>query len=142
MLESCKRNQFLWKAAALILFFILLFIAALIRFLPTFGFADLSKAEPVYKQDKLYYNHLSRKEQFLYDALISAIELHKDYTDEIRYVFSSAEFNNVVQFIISDNPEYFYVDYNHIESYVSETHTNRIAGGHSTYDRANIGSNR
>lgn len=123
MIESFKRNQFLWKAVVLILFFVLLFVAALIRFLPSFGFADLSKAEPVYKQDKLYYNHLSRKEQFLYDALVSAIELHKDYTDEIRYVFSSAEFNNVVQFIISDNPEYFYVDYNHIESYVSETHT-------------------
>ncbi|MCI8590623.1 MAG: hypothetical protein HFE77_07955 [Clostridiales bacterium] len=123
MFEHCKRNQALWKAAALILFFVLLFIAAVIRFWPSFGFADLSKAEPVYKQDKLYYNHLSRKEQYLYDALITAIDLHKDYTDEIRYVFSSEEFNNVVQFIISDYPEYFYVDYNHIESYVSETHT-------------------
>lgn len=116
-------NRFTVKAAGLILLFFMLFVAALIRFWPTFGFADLSKAEPVYKENMLYYNHLTRKEQFLYDALVRAISSYQEYTEEIRYVFTSQEFNNVVQFIISDNPDYFYVNYDHIESYVSETHT-------------------
>ncbi len=123
MIQFVKKHAEAFKVAAFVLFFAVLFVLALIRFVPSFGYADLTEAQPIRKENKLYYNTLSRKEQFLYDALTDAIDSYAEYTDEIRCVFTSADFSHVVQCLISDNPQYFFVDYNSIESYVSETHT-------------------
>lgn len=123
MKELFKKHAEKIKITALIMLFIILFIVSLIRFVPTFGFADPDSAEPIYKENLLYYNNLDRKAQFLYDALIDAIDTEAEYTKEIRYVFSSDEFNLVVQSIIADHPEYFYINFDKLESYVSKTHT-------------------
>lgn len=123
MKQFLQKNATKLKITGLIIVFIALFILSLIRFLPTFGQADLTGAEPIYKENRLYYNNLSRKNQFLYDALVVAIDEYAEFTEEIRYTYTSEDFNKVVEHIIADHPEYFFVDFDKLESYVSETHT-------------------
>ncbi len=123
MKRFLTKNSTVLKITGLILVFVVLFVLSLIRFLPTFGQADLTDVEPIYKENSLYYNNLSRENQFLYDALIESIEDYGEFTEEIRYVYTSEDFNTVVEHIIADHPEYFFVDFDRLESYVSETHT-------------------
>lgn len=123
MKRFLSENSTMLKIAGLILVFVVLFVLSLIRFLPTFGKADLTNAQPIYKENRLYYNNLDRENQFLYDALIAAVEDYAEFTEEIQYVYTSEDFNTVVEHIIADHPEYFFVDFDKLESYVSETHT-------------------
>ena len=103
--------------------FIVLFAISLYLFLPTFQPLDLTTSSPIYKEDRLYYNNLSRKNQFLYDALVEAVDSFSEYTEEIHYTYKPEDFNQVVEYITADHPEYFFVDYENIVPYVSETHT-------------------
>ena len=123
MKQFLRKNATRLKITGLIIVFIALFVLSLIRFLPTFGQADLTEAEPIYKENKLYYNNLTRKNQFLYDALEVAIDGYAEFTEGIHYTYTSEDFNKVVEHIIADHPEYFFVDFDNLESYVSETHT-------------------
>ncbi|MBQ8696703.1 MAG: hypothetical protein IJ519_03190, partial [Clostridia bacterium] len=107
----------------LVLVFAILFLLTLHRFLPTFGQADLTDAQPIYRENRLYFNNLTRKNQFLYDALVETINEYGELSEEIRYTYTSEDFNDVVEHIIADNPEYFFVDFDKLESFVSETHT-------------------
>jgi len=123
MKQFLKNNATSLMIAGLILVFVLLFALTLQRYLPTFGQADLNEAPSVYKEHLIYYNNLDRKKQFLYDALVNAIDEYDEITEEIRYTYTSADFNDVVERIIADHPEYFFVNFEGLESYVSETHT-------------------
>lgn len=135
MKQFLKNNASKLMIAGLILVFILLFAFTLQRYLPTFGQADLTEAQPVYKENLIYYNNLDRKKQFLYDALVKAIDEYDDITEEIRYTYTSADFNDVVERIIADHPEYFFVNFEGLASYVSETHTKVVISYHDEIEK-------
>ena len=111
------------KIIILITLFALLAVAVLVRFVPTFGRADLECSQSIYRENSLHFNSLTRKEQIMYDAIERAISEHGDYTPEVPYVYSSDEFGRIVDCIIADCPQYFYVDYDKVVSFISETDT-------------------
>ena len=113
------------KITAMIIAFVFLIIYVLlfVKYGFLFKKASVENARPIYRENSLYYNNLSRKNQYLYDVIKNAINNFDSFTEEIPYKYSSDEFNDVVKFIICDNPMLFYVNYDSSVMYTNDAYT-------------------
>lgn len=114
-----RRITALIIAAVFLIIYVLLFV----KYGFLFRKANVENASPIYCQNALYYNNLSRKNQYLYDVIKKAINNFDTFTEEIPYKYTSDEFNDVVKFIICDNPMLFYVNYDSSVMYTNDSFT-------------------
>lgn len=103
--------------------FVLVYVLMFVKFGFLFKKADIEDSPPIFCENSLYYNNLTRKEQLLYEAMTDAISDFDSFTREIPYRYSSDEFNDVVKFIICDNPMLFYVSYDSSVMYTNDIAT-------------------
>ena len=62
-----------------------------------------------YRMGNWYYNSLTYKEQLLYDEIDEAVIKIKEKTDNLPYIYTEEEFNNVLGSYLKDNPQVFYL---------------------------------
>lgn len=116
MVAKKKRRR---KVTAILAVMIVLGLSVLLAFLGVGMKYDrlereAAKTDSIYRIDAFYYNHLTYKQQLLYDLILNAAEAHASLTDMLPYAYSSDDFSQVVHRIRADHPELFYVDFNGI----------------------------
>ncbi len=87
---------------------------------------DAQNAESSHRINAFYYNHLTYKQQQLYDLICDAIEKRAELSDMLPYVYSHTDFALVTDRIRADHPELFYVDFSSLRMQ-SATHATRVS---------------
>ncbi len=77
------------------------------------------------RDDAFWYNTLSAKEQWLYDALMSAVTDLSEQTESIPFVANETMFRNAVSAYRLDHPAVFYLDAEHT-TLITTAHTSKI----------------
>lgn len=70
----------------------------------------INQTEPLTSQDRTYYNHLTYRQQILYDAVLDAAKAQKKTTGTIPYRYTKDEFVTVMDFLAADHPALFSLD--------------------------------
>ena len=86
---------------------------------------EAQRTESAHRINAFYYNHLTYKQQQLYDLILNAVQKRTDETDMLPYVYSNADFALVIDYIRADHPELFYLDFNGFQM-LSATHATRV----------------
>jgi len=72
---------------------------------------EAQKRDSLHRINSFYYNHLTYKQQQLYDAMLNGLLAGKESTDLLPYSYSGEDFALAVSYLRADHPELFYVDY-------------------------------
>lgn len=57
----------------------------------------------------IYFSSLNKREQSLYDAILKAARDVSEKTETLEGTFTSQRFEDIVNFVLADNPDLFYV---------------------------------
>lgn len=128
MKEKKKLNPIALKRRIIFYSLSALLIAAVISFCVFLSFElkyrryekEADSTKPDYSESLTYYNSLSYKEQQLYNSVLDAADRICDRTESLPYLYYGETFARVMEFVIADNPDLFYLD-----SYSCEMYKNR-----------------
>jgi len=94
-------------SAALSFFLVFILYAGLeIRFSLRENLAEA--AAPMTAADLHYYNHLTYKEQLLYNVMLDSVNLCLERTESLPYLYSDDEFARTINALADDHPQLFY----------------------------------
>lgn len=68
------------------------------------------EGEPLIKTGKIYYNKLTRKQQYIYDTVEKAAEELEMLTEKMPLTAEMTDIDAALGALLSDAPEYFYID--------------------------------
>ncbi len=86
---------------------------------------EAQNTESTHRINAFYYNHLTYKQQLLYDSILTGVEKRAEITEMLPYVYSNADFALVADYIRADHPELFYLDLGGMQM-LSATHATRV----------------
>lgn len=103
-----------FRIGAALLFGIIL-TACIITSLDNNGgsYSDISEqlqGEPVIKTGKIYYNKLTRMQQYIYDSIAKAADTLEYTTEKMPLVAEMTDVSLSLNALMADHPEYFYID--------------------------------
>lgn len=71
---------------------------------------DIESGVPEERIGALHFNKLTRKEQYIYDALAKAAEEYDEYTEKMPLIATEEELRAAVNALLNDRPDLFYIN--------------------------------
>lgn len=106
-------KETVFRIGAVILFGIIIFATVFTAVSQNGGHTDAMadvNGEPIIKTGKIYYNKLTRKQQCIYEAVEKAAGELEMLTEKIPFTAEMADVGAAIGALLSDSPEYFYID--------------------------------
>ncbi len=132
-------KQLVFRICGFLLFGIIL-VAAIVTSLGENGgsysdMAEMLEGEPAVRSGAVYYNRLTKKQQYIYDAVVKAADGLEYTTEQMPFVAESSDVSAAANALVNDLPEYFYIDcdgftlgeYKYTEI-ISEEETKEVSG--------------
>lgn len=107
-------KQLVFRICGFLLFATIL-IAAIVTSLAENGgsysdMAEMLEGDPAVRSGAVYYNRLTKKQQFIYDSIVKSAEKLEYTTEKMPFAAEDADVKAAASAIINDLPEYFYID--------------------------------
>ena len=108
-------KQLVFRICGFLLFATIL-IAAIVTSLGQNGgsysdMAEMLEGEPSVRSGAVYYNRLTKKQQYIYDAVVKAADSLEYTTEQMPFVAEMSDITAASNAILNDLPEYFYIDF-------------------------------
>ncbi len=72
--------------------------------------SEITEGLPLTKTGQIYYNRLSRLQQYVYDTVCTAADELKPLTEDMPFVCNQEDVQIALNALMLDKPEYFYLD--------------------------------
>jgi len=109
--KRAKNKVLIWILSVVLLLFMVPALTVLTIFLRyRASEREIAAETPLSETNAWYYNALTRKEQLLYEAILSDAEAMAEQTSLLPYRYSEKEFTRVTEAIDRDRPRLFYLD--------------------------------
>jgi len=96
--------------------------------------SEVNSTEPESREGQFYFNSLSYRDQLLYDNVLTAARAVDERSEVLPHSYDIDTFSKVVKYVMADNPDLFYVDFdglviNHSRHKTYVTMDYRATGG-------------